>query len=318
MCSITQEVTVNPQPLPALSSGDPGVWDQALYAFLVEKGNRSGSSRTVESYSRMLWPFFRGRTPDAIRPPDVLAYAHGIGQSGRPPSAATIGARIACLSSFYRFLIRMGLIASNPCDAVERPRTIQAPARGLSADQVRRLLEVVPDTVPGRRDRAILLTFILTGRRRTEVMSLTAGDITVEDGVAFYSYRGKGGKRGRRELPAPAIEAIVTSLADVGLSLASMVPAATLWHACTAGSRLSGSSFYGRFRRHLRAADLPQTGLHVLRHSAARLRRDAGESVESVSSFLDHSSLAVTTTYLRRLEGQTDSAWRDVAVAIGV
>jgi hypothetical protein len=108
MGSITQEVTVNPHPLPALAAGDPGVWDQALYAFLVEKGNRSGSARTVESYSRMLWPFFHGRTPDVIRPPDVLAYAHGIGASGRPPSSTTIGARIACLSSFYRFLIRMG------------------------------------------------------------------------------------------------------------------------------------------------------------------------------------------------------------------
>ena len=42
------------QPLPALASGDPSAWDQALYAFLVEKGNRSGSRRTVESYSRML------------------------------------------------------------------------------------------------------------------------------------------------------------------------------------------------------------------------------------------------------------------------
>jgi hypothetical protein len=44
------------QPLPALTSGDPSAWDQALYAFLVEKGNRSGSRRTVESYGRMLWP----------------------------------------------------------------------------------------------------------------------------------------------------------------------------------------------------------------------------------------------------------------------
>jgi hypothetical protein len=50
-------------PLPALQSGEPSTWDQALYAFLVEKGNRSGSHRTVESYSRMLWPFFSGRRP---------------------------------------------------------------------------------------------------------------------------------------------------------------------------------------------------------------------------------------------------------------
>jgi len=55
-----------------------------------------------------------------------------------------------------------------------------------------------------------------------------------------------------------------------------------------------------------------------LRHAATKLRRNAGESIEAVSSFLDHSSLAVTTTYLRRLEGQEDRTWRDVAVAIGV
>ncbi len=78
-------------------------WDQALYAFLVEKGNRSGSRRTVESYGRMLWPFFADTTPEQVTPADVLAYAHGIGLSGRTPSATTVGARIACLSSFSAF-----------------------------------------------------------------------------------------------------------------------------------------------------------------------------------------------------------------------
>jgi integrase len=59
------------------------------------------------------------------------------------------------------------------------------------------------------------------------------------------------------------------------------------------------------------------SGIHVLRHSAAKLRRDAGESIETVSQSLDHSSLAVTTTYLRRLEGQRDEGWSAVALAIG-
>ena len=58
-------------------------------------------------------------------------------------------------------------------------------------------------------------------------------------------------------------------------------------------------------------------GVHVLRHSAAKLRRDVGESVEQVSSFLDHANLAVTTTYLRRLEGEEDGGWRKVAALLG-
>jgi len=307
-----------PPSLPVLQSGKPTVWEEAIYAFLVEKRGRSGSTRTVESYARMLWPFFRATTPDQVRAADVLAYAHGIGQSGKPPSPVTIGARIACLSSYFRFLIRMGLLASNPCDMVERPRVSPSPARGYSADEVRRLLAAVPDTIAGRRDRAILLVFILTGRRRAEVMALTAGDIEVEDGIVFYRYRGKGGKRGRRELPRPASEAIRRTLEDRGKALATMAPEESLWQAGAGPGGLSGSTLYARFRRYLGEAGLKPTGLHVLRHSAARLRRDAGESVETVSSFLDHSSLAVTTTYLRRLEGVEDHSWGRVAEAIGV
>ena len=63
---------------------------------------------------------------------------------------------------------------------------------------------------------------------------------------------------------------------------------------------------------------LPHSGLHVPRHTAAKLRRDAGGSIEKVSRFLDHGSLAVTTAYLRRLNGQEDLAYGRVAEAIGV
>ena len=141
-------------------------------------------------------------------------------------------------------------------------------------------------------------------------MRLAAGDISFEHGVPFYAYRGKGGKRGRRELPGPVHEAIVRMLVDRGTSLDGMAPEETIWG-------ISDSTFYARFRRHLAAAGLPPSGLHVLRHTAAKLRRDAGQSVEEVSSFLDHSSLAVTTVYLRRLEGSRDVAWDAVARAIG-
>ena len=310
---------MNPQLLPATARDDVPAWQQTVVAFLAEKERRSGSRRTIETYARLLWPFLnRVGSPDLVTPAHVLAWAHGIGASGRQPSSTTVGARIACLSSYYRFLIRMNLATANPCDALERPRTVQAVARGLSADEVRRLLAVVPDTVAGRRDRALLLTFVLTGRRRAEVIGLTAGDISVEGDTAFYSYRGKGGKRGRRELPRPAYEALCATLGDAGLSLAEMEPSASLWQAGASPRGVTSSMLYARFRRYLWAAGLPLTGLHVLRHTAAKLRRDAGASIEVVSAFLDHSSLAVTSIYLRRLEGETDTGWADVASTIGV
>ena len=116
-----------------------------VMAFLAEKERRSGSKRTVEGYARMLWPFLGGfRSPAEVTPAHVLAWAHGRGLSGRNPSSATVGARIACLSSYYRFLIRMQVTLSNPCDALERPKGVQSVARGLGADEVRRLLALYP------------------------------------------------------------------------------------------------------------------------------------------------------------------------------
>jgi hypothetical protein len=152
---------------------DADSWNRALYAFLAEKERRSGSRRTVEGYSRMLRHFFgtTGKPPDRITGQDVFAWAYGTGPSGKQPSSVTIGARLACLSSFYRFLIRMDAVAHNPCDALERPKVSVSPPRGLAADDIRRVLDVIPETRVGMRDRAIVLTLTLTGRRRAEVSS---------------------------------------------------------------------------------------------------------------------------------------------------
>src|SRR3954470_12793181 len=107
-------------------------WDEAFYAFLAEKERRSGSLRTVSSYSRMLATFFAQvqKRPDQVVATDVFGWAHGVGLSGKHPSSVTGGARIACLSSFYRFLIRMGLLVANPCEALERPKTNPGVPRG--------------------------------------------------------------------------------------------------------------------------------------------------------------------------------------------
>jgi integrase/recombinase XerC len=137
-------------------------WGRTLYAFLAEKERRSGSKRTVQSYSSILRDFFgrTAKTPDEVTSADVFAWGYGRGLSGRDPSSITIGARVACLSSFYRFLIRMSVVTANPCDALERPKATQSTPRGLSAEQIRRLLAVVPRTPVGLRDRAIILTLV--------------------------------------------------------------------------------------------------------------------------------------------------------------
>ena len=110
-----------------------------------------------------------------------------------------------------------------------------------------------------------------------------------------------------------------TALAAWGKSLDAMAPEESIWPSPSRNDRgITSGTFYSNLRRYMQKAGLPPAGVHILRHSAAKLRRDVGESVEDVSRFLDHSSLAVTTVYLRRLEGQEDRGWGKVAEAIVV
>lgn len=302
-----------------LSPSQHGSWAGAIAAFLAEKQRRSGSLRTAQSYGSLLHHFFSlvGKTPDQVTSQEVFSWAYGKGPSGKLPSANTISARIAALSSFYRFLIRMDLASVNPCDKVDRPKASSPTPRGLSGADVQRLLSVIPETAPGLRDRAIVLTLVLTGRRRTEVLNMKAGNLSRQDGKVYYRYRGKGGKTGTRELPEPAYQAIRRSLAAWGKALEYMVTQESLWPG-TRTEGISGGTFYGRLQRYLRHAGLPPAGVHIFRHTAAKLRRDAGASVEDVSRFLDHSNLAVTTVYLQRLEGQEYPGWAAVARNLGL
>jgi len=133
-------------------------WERALYAFLVEKERRSGSTRTVEGYSHMLQHFFGrvSKPPDQVTTQEVFVWAHGRGLSGKDPSSVTIGARMACLSSFYRFLIRMDIVQRNPCDKLERPRTCERGDGGHGSEDpgpVLGLGQVRLRERPGRRQQ---------------------------------------------------------------------------------------------------------------------------------------------------------------------
>ena len=122
--------------------------------------------------------------------------------------------------------------------------------------------------------------------------------------------------------PVKAVLWIHQALAVWGKDLVTMKADESLWPSAGSTKGLTSGTFcgifYGNLQRYLLLAGLARSGVHIFRHSAAKLRRDAGESIEDVSRFLDHSSLAVTTVYLRRLEGQEDKTWGAVAAAIGV
>lgn len=283
-----------------------------LAAWLAEVGQRSGSTRTPDTYRRELLRLLetiptseRFRLPAAA----VHAFAYAPGPSGRQPSPSTITVRLAAIRSFYDFARRMRLAQVNPADDVKRPKSRDPIPRGLTVPELHRLLEQIPDTRAGRRDRAVIVTILLTGMRRAEVFSLRAGDVDGSGEQLAFNVRVKGGRVRRRELPGAAAAAIAAAhgVGDLG----DLVADARLFP-CTP------QAFYANLKRYGQRAGLGEVYPHALRHTAAKLRRDAGESIEQVSAFLGHRNIATTARYLARLEGETDPGWRAVADLVGL
>jgi site-specific recombinase XerD len=295
--------------------GDP--LEPILAAWLAQVAQRSGSRRTPDTYRREVVRFLaslqtQGQSMYQATPAAAHAFAYAPGPSGRLPAPSTITVRLAAIRSFFDFARRMRLVDANPADDVVRPKTRDPVPRGLDVAGIRQLLEAIPDTKAGRRDRAAIITILLTGLRRAEVFSLRAGDLEGSGEQLTYAVRVKGGHTRRRELPAAAAAAIAEALSSKDLqALTELDPSVRLFP-CTP------QAFYANLARYARRAGLGRVAPHALRHTAAKLRRDAGGTIEEVQALLGHKSLATTARYLQRLEGETDPGWRRVADLVGL
>jgi site-specific recombinase XerD len=81
---------------------------------------------------------------------------------------------------------------------------------------------------------------------------------------------------------------------------------------------VSGTGFAKNLKRYGAKAGLPDIHVHALRHASAKLRREAGSSLEDVQQHLGHANLATTARYLAQLEGQRDTGWAGPAAALGL
>ncbi len=328
-----------------VAADDP--WARCVADFLEAKARRTGSAQTRLHYAATLRRFAAAcpTHPARVMPADIQAFVesparvrdrHGAVRE-RPATPATVARRLAVLSSFYAFACKqiaghddrgrpIPLCAYNPAAAVERPRVDPyRQARGLSAAGAKRLLAAIPrDTPLGLRDLALLSFYLYTGRRREEVARLRWGNVEEgDDGRYLFRYRGKGGKTGLRELPSPAARALLAYLDATG-RLGTLGPNDPLWQphgdggVKRADGALTSNAIYRRLKRYARLAglDAATLSLHGLRHTGAKLRRQAGAPIEDVQRFLDHTSVATTQIYLHATERVADPLAAKVAALL--
>ena len=124
-------------------------------------------------------------------------------------AGATIRRKLAALASLFDHLLENNAVAGgNPVHGVKRPRieTNEGKTPALGDHQAKSLLDAPdPDTLKGRRDRAILAVLLYHGLRREEAAQLMNGDLQERRGIKHLQVRGKGGKT--RYLPLHPVAA---------------------------------------------------------------------------------------------------------------
>lgn len=202
----------------------------------------------------------------------------------------------------------MGCLRTNPATSVRRPHPGRRVPRTVSPDTVGRLLAAVPTHGNGMRDRALILTAVMTGLRRAELAGLRSEDFIDLDPPSLR-VRTKGGHHRQIVVPPPAADAIAGWIASRPLRLDAdprLFP-------------LSSAGLYAAVRRWARRADLTEPiSPHCLRHAAARMWRADGAPIEEIAALLGHTSLATTARYLNRSGTPTGNHWQAVASAIGL
>ena len=110
-------------------------------------------------------------------------------------SAPTIRRKLSALSSLFAHLCDSNAVTHNPVLGVKRPRseTAEGKTPAIGDGQARALLAAPPaDTLKGKRDRAILATFLFHGLRRDELCQLKVRDLHLRRGVLHLRVHGKG------------------------------------------------------------------------------------------------------------------------------
>jgi integrase len=296
---------------------------------------------TRSSYKKAMKGFFdfTGRRPEEITPVDVARWKEHLKLTC---SDATVAQRLSAVSSYFNYLQKpqadgRPLREFNPVDGVERGDLEVSPyekAKKLSIKDFRKILaQIDPATVMGARDRALILFYVLCGRRRSEVVNLKGGDLRVDGGKVVYRVRLKGGKVKWKELPPPVWQAISHYLDLAGRTLTDEIPVfvATVdngdylrhWHGTPepdGETPITGAAVSQAIKRYAAKAgiDPSSLSLHSLRHLGAELFQEASGDVRQTQLFLDHAHLNTTQIYLEQLTGEEHRHWQEMANKIGV
>jgi site-specific recombinase XerD len=229
----------------------------------------------------------------------------------RALSGSTIRRKLSALSSLFEYLCEKNAVDFNPVKGAKRPKIESHEGRtpALGDHQARALLDAPnPDTLKGRRDRAMLAVLLYHGLRREELCLLRVKDIHDRRGVSHLRVHGKGGKT--RYLPLHAgtagrIHAYLDAAGHGGTADAPLF----LTLRGKAVAAITADGVYKCVLAYAAQANISMQGfgVHSLRATAATNALEHEADIAKVQEWLGHANIATTRIYDRRRNRPEDS-----------
>lgn len=219
-------------------------------------------------------------------------------QMGRGVQARTIGPLLAAVRSFYRYLLREGVVTVDPVHKLSPPKCPKTLPQFLKKKEVEALLNDVqyPDTYEGARDRAIMVMLCTTGIRAAEILGMSVGDFSLDE--CQLKVTGKRNKQRIIPFGLRLKEALTAYLPHREHFLARQETPVTALFLNKRGRPMR----YNELRKVVRTilgsvTSLKKRSPHVLRHTFATTMLDNGGDLEAIQQLLGHESVATTEIY---------------------
>lgn len=211
-------------------------------------------------------------------------------------SAATVSRKLSSLRTYFKFLLREGIIRANPAVKIQGPKAGKKLPVFIRRQAMDHLLDDLEfeDTFEGVRDKAILETFYQTGMRLSELINLREDDVDI-----FNSRIRVVGKRNKERL-IPFSSSYRVLIREY-LQLKKLQNPDNKQGALFVkkkGEKLPARFVYKLVNKYLSMVSTEdKKSPHVLRHTFATHMLNNGADLNAVKELLGHASLAATQVY---------------------
>ena len=279
------------------------MWDQLLDKYLFYlKTERNYSAYTISAYATDLTQFYKfleqnyhNLSLDQVNK-SILRSFLGYLRNERY-KAKSINRKIACIRSFFKYLIKLGMIDRNPTSTLFSLKTDKSLPPYLDYKTIIAALELPnEETFIGARDKAILELFYGTGIRLGELGQLALNDIDFVNSV--IRVKGKGSKE--RIVPLGKVATIMLKnyLNKRSQVLQNLKKNVDTVFINKFGKKLSHRGIQFRVKKYLMlVSQSGKTHPHVLRHSFATHLLNEGADLLAVKELLGHANLSTTQIY---------------------